>query len=154
MPCTSHPLWLVITLPLFVNCCHGLLPLLSVIRNRELRSPGIPLQQESAVSASHRNSGRSVIPAAAVLSAHTYSPLFAVVHVSELRPPTRLFFHPHMTCPSSTLSSINPTRTEPSANPDLRGERPTTNNPSHSSLVTHHSFQAVSLLPPHFPCVV
>jgi hypothetical protein len=36
------------------------------------------------------------------------------------------------TCPSATLSTTNPTWTEPGSNPDLRGERPATNRLSHA----------------------
>jgi hypothetical protein len=35
------------------------------------------------------------------------------------------------TCPSATLSTINPTWIDPDANPGLRGERPATNDLSH-----------------------
>jgi hypothetical protein len=35
------------------------------------------------------------------------------------------------TCPSATLSTTNPTRIDPGANPGLRGERPATNDLSH-----------------------
>jgi hypothetical protein len=35
------------------------------------------------------------------------------------------------TCPSATLSTINPTWTEPVSNTGLRGERPATNRLSH-----------------------
>jgi hypothetical protein len=37
------------------------------------------------------------------------------------------------TCPSATLSTTNPTRTDPGSNSDLRGERPTTNRLSHGT---------------------
>jgi hypothetical protein len=36
------------------------------------------------------------------------------------------------TCPNATLSTTNPTWTEPGSNPGLRGERPATNCLSHS----------------------
>jgi hypothetical protein len=32
------------------------------------------------------------------------------------------------TCPSATLSTTNPTITDPGSNPGLRGERPATNH--------------------------
>jgi hypothetical protein len=35
------------------------------------------------------------------------------------------------TCPSVTLSTTNPTWTDPGSNPGLRGERPATNRLSH-----------------------
>jgi hypothetical protein len=35
------------------------------------------------------------------------------------------------TCPSATLSTTNPTWIDPGANPDLRSERPATNDLSH-----------------------
>ena len=37
------------------------------------------------------------------------------------------------TCPSATLSTRNPTWTDPGSNPGLRGERPATNRLSHST---------------------
>ena len=37
------------------------------------------------------------------------------------------------TCPSATLSTTNPTWTDPGLNPDLRGERPATNRQSHGT---------------------
>jgi hypothetical protein len=37
------------------------------------------------------------------------------------------------TCPSATLSTTNPTWIDPGANPDLRGERPATNDLSHGT---------------------
>jgi hypothetical protein len=37
------------------------------------------------------------------------------------------------TCPSVTLSTINPTWTEPGSNPVLRGERPAANHLSHGT---------------------
>jgi hypothetical protein len=37
------------------------------------------------------------------------------------------------TCPSATLSTTNPTLTDPGSNPSLRGERPTTNRLSHGT---------------------
>jgi hypothetical protein len=42
------------------------------------------------------------------------------------------------TCPSVTLSTTNPTWTDPGSNPGLRGERPATNRLSHGTAdVTH-----------------
>jgi hypothetical protein len=37
------------------------------------------------------------------------------------------------TCPSATLSTTNPTWTDPVSNPGLRGERPATNSLSHGT---------------------
>jgi hypothetical protein len=37
------------------------------------------------------------------------------------------------TCPSATLSTINPTWTDPGLNPGLRGERPASNRLSHGT---------------------
>jgi hypothetical protein len=37
------------------------------------------------------------------------------------------------TCPSATLSTINPTQIDPGANPGLRGERPATSDLSHGT---------------------
>jgi hypothetical protein len=37
------------------------------------------------------------------------------------------------TCPSATLPTTNPTRTDPGSNPGLRGERPATNSLSHGT---------------------
>jgi hypothetical protein len=37
------------------------------------------------------------------------------------------------TCPSATLSTKNPTWTDPEPNPGLRGERPATNHLSHDT---------------------
>jgi hypothetical protein len=37
------------------------------------------------------------------------------------------------TCPSATLSTTNPTWTDPGWNPGLRGERPATNRLSHGT---------------------
>jgi hypothetical protein len=37
------------------------------------------------------------------------------------------------TCPSATLSTINPTWTDPVSNSGLRGERPATNRLSHGT---------------------
>jgi hypothetical protein len=37
------------------------------------------------------------------------------------------------TCPSATLSTTNPTRTDAGPNPGLRGERPATNRLSHGT---------------------
>jgi hypothetical protein len=48
------------------------------------------------------------------------------------------------TCPCATLSTTNPTWTDPGSNPDFRGERPATNRLSHGtantdSLVYHNN---------------
>jgi hypothetical protein len=43
------------------------------------------------------------------------------------------------TCPSDTLSTTNPTRIDPGANPGLRGERPATNDLSHDTSDCHYS---------------
>jgi hypothetical protein len=37
------------------------------------------------------------------------------------------------TCPSATLFTTNPTWTDPVSNPGLRGDRPSTNRPSHGT---------------------
>jgi hypothetical protein len=37
------------------------------------------------------------------------------------------------TCPSATLSTTNPTWTDPGSNPGLRGDRPATNRLSHGT---------------------
>jgi hypothetical protein len=37
------------------------------------------------------------------------------------------------TCPSATLSTTNPTWTDPGSNPGLSGERPVTNRLSHGT---------------------
>jgi hypothetical protein len=37
------------------------------------------------------------------------------------------------TCPSATLSTSNPTWTDPGSNPGLRGKRPATNRLSHGT---------------------
>jgi hypothetical protein len=37
------------------------------------------------------------------------------------------------TCPSATLSTTNPTRTDPGSKPGLRGERPVANRLSHGT---------------------
>jgi hypothetical protein len=37
------------------------------------------------------------------------------------------------TCPSATLSTTNPTLTDPGSNPGLRGGRPATNRLSHGT---------------------
>jgi hypothetical protein len=39
------------------------------------------------------------------------------------------------TCPSATLSTINPTWTDPESNPGLRGERPATNRLSYGTAI-------------------
>ena len=41
------------------------------------------------------------------------------------------------TCPSATLSTTNPTWTDPGSNPGLRGERPATNRLSHGTAMSH-----------------
>jgi hypothetical protein len=48
------------------------------------------------------------------------------------------------TCPSATLSTNNPTRTDPEANPGLRGEMPATNRPSHGMIYVFE-FTAVAM---------
>jgi hypothetical protein len=40
------------------------------------------------------------------------------------------------TCPSATLSTINPTWTDLGSKPGLRGERPATNHLSHGTAIT------------------
>jgi hypothetical protein len=40
------------------------------------------------------------------------------------------------TCPSATLSTRNPTLTDPGSNPDLRGERPATKRLSHGTVLS------------------
>jgi hypothetical protein len=40
------------------------------------------------------------------------------------------------TCPSTTLSTTNPTWTDPGSNPGLRGERSATNRLSHGTALT------------------
>jgi hypothetical protein len=42
------------------------------------------------------------------------------------------------TCPSATLSTTNPTWTDPRLNPGLRGERPGTNRLSHGTAISNH----------------
>jgi hypothetical protein len=39
-------------------------------------------------------------------------------------------------CPSATLSTTNPTWTDPESNPDLRGGRPEANRLSHGTALT------------------
>jgi hypothetical protein len=41
------------------------------------------------------------------------------------------------TCPSATLSTINPTWTDPGSSPGIRGERPATNRLSHGTAKGH-----------------
>jgi hypothetical protein len=41
------------------------------------------------------------------------------------------------TCPSATLSTTNPTLTEPGSNPGHRDGRPATNRLSHEMLLLH-----------------
>jgi hypothetical protein len=48
------------------------------------------------------------------------------------------------TCPSATLSTINPTWIEPGANPSLRGERPATNDLRHGMAIVNANLE----LPP------
>jgi hypothetical protein len=43
------------------------------------------------------------------------------------------------TCPSATLSTTNPTWTDPGSNPGLRGERPAANSLSHGTAVRLYS---------------
>jgi hypothetical protein len=47
------------------------------------------------------------------------------------------------TCPSATLSTINPTWIDPGSNPCLRGDRPATNRLSHgtASLLSYGSLK-------------
>jgi hypothetical protein len=46
------------------------------------------------------------------------------------------------TCPSATLSTTNPTWSDPGSNPGFRGERPATNRLSHvTALRTHYKQQ-------------
>jgi hypothetical protein len=40
------------------------------------------------------------------------------------------------TCPSATLSTTNPTWTDPGSEPGLRGERPATNRLSHGKALS------------------
>jgi hypothetical protein len=42
------------------------------------------------------------------------------------------------TCPSATLSTTNPTWTEPGSNPSLRGGRPAANRLIHGTALTKH----------------
>ena len=46
------------------------------------------------------------------------------------------------TYPSATLSTINPTRTDPGSNPGLRGGRPATNRLSHGTAKCHGRYTA------------
>jgi hypothetical protein len=46
------------------------------------------------------------------------------------------------TCPSATLSTTNPTWTDPESNPCLRGERPATNRLNHGT-ATHRILRSV-----------
>jgi hypothetical protein len=39
------------------------------------------------------------------------------------------------TCPSATLSTTNPTWTDPGSNPGIRSERPTTDRLSHGTVI-------------------
>jgi hypothetical protein len=48
------------------------------------------------------------------------------------------------TCPSATLSTTNPTWTDPGSNPGLCGGRPATNRLSHDTAISS-SFSSVSL---------
>jgi hypothetical protein len=42
------------------------------------------------------------------------------------------------TCPSATLSTTNPTWTEPESNPGLRSGRPAANRLSHGTAISNH----------------
>jgi hypothetical protein len=42
------------------------------------------------------------------------------------------------TCPSATLSTTQPTWTDPESNPGLRGERPATNRLSHGTAISQY----------------
>jgi hypothetical protein len=44
------------------------------------------------------------------------------------------------TCPSATLSTTNPTWTDPGSKPDLRGGRPATNRLSHGTAYQKFSY--------------
>jgi hypothetical protein len=55
------------------------------------------------------------------------------------------------TCPSATLSTTNPTRTDPVSNPGLGGERPATNRLSHKAEVLWEKSVPVPLCPPQIP---
>jgi hypothetical protein len=48
--------------------------------------------------------------------------------IDREKPPTR-----RKTCPNATLSTTNPTWTDPESNPGLRSERPATNCLSHGT---------------------
>ena len=48
------------------------------------------------------------------------------------------------TCPSETLSTTNPTWTDPESKPGLRGERPATNRLSHDTALSNiNSYSAL-----------
>jgi hypothetical protein len=68
--------------------------------------------------------------------------------VSELRSPTVEWYWQEIrgekTCPSSTLSTTNPTWSDPGANPGLRGERPATNRLNHGTVFMIASKNAVN----------
>jgi hypothetical protein len=49
------------------------------------------------------------------------------------------------TCPSATLSTINPTWTYPGSNPALRGERSATNRRSHGTAILVEPVDVYSL---------
>jgi hypothetical protein len=49
------------------------------------------------------------------------------------------------TCPSVTLSTTNPTWTDPGSNPGLRGERPATNRLSHGTAEWSLTFKCFGL---------
>jgi hypothetical protein len=53
------------------------------------------------------------------------------------------------TCPSATLSITNPTWIDPGANPDLRSERPATNDLSHGTAPTGVFNKQSPLSEPH-----
>jgi hypothetical protein len=50
------------------------------------------------------------------------------------------------TCPSTTLSTTNPTWTDPGLDPGLRGERPATNRLSHGTAVSEFIFSCKVLI--------
>jgi hypothetical protein len=51
------------------------------------------------------------------------------------------------TCPNATLSTTNPTWTDPGSNPDLRGERQATDRLSHGTAIprSYHCLIRISL---------
>jgi hypothetical protein len=89
-----------------------------------------------------------------------------VRYVPELRPRTGLLFIPQMiydwkttvewywqgnrrtrrkTCPSATMSTTNPTRTDPAAIPGLRGERSATNRLIHGTALFTFSYNQTKM---------